>query len=155
MRQFRSKIKRHMTIVTAGLLAVSTLSHQVLAQEEEKQPEEPPSPEIELSRVGHADVSAEHRILSWFISDPSGIAEADVRIMKIEMGTMKPQILLQTDEWSGEVDVAELQKGPGLYAIIAKARDNENNENTAGLRFSYTEVRKECPAEKAWWPERG
>ncbi len=114
--------------------------------------EEPDRPHIELSRMGHADVNAKVRALSWHVSDPSGLAMVDVRIVKVAMGTMKPTEVFRSEEAEGRIDVAKLQKAPGLYAILVRARDMEKNENEAGLRLSYTEVRKDCPAVEAWWP---
>lgn len=114
--------------------------------------EEPKHPEIILSRKGHIDVNADKRVLAWQVSDPSGLALIETRIVKVESGSMKSVEVYRSDKSKGHVDMKSLKKGPGLYAILVKARNNEKEENEAGLRFSYAEVNPDCPTNKAWWP---
>jgi len=116
--------------------------------------EEVDDPRIVLSREGHADVNAKRRSFSWKIDDPDGLAGVSIRIVLIESVTMKPTELFRSDNPEGMVDLDRFGRGPGLYALLAVAKDKGLNEAKAGLRLAYTEVRKDCPEAKAWWPGR-
>ena len=110
-------------------------------------------PDIRLSRLGHIDVGAKQHVLSWQVDDPVGLAYVDARIVKVEEGSMQSEELYRSDRAEGSVELEELKHGPGLYALLVKAENKEKEVNAAGLRLSFAEVNKDCPTEKAWWPE--
>lgn len=134
------------------LLAVTavTLAHEEQDLDANKEPL--PGPLVELNRTGHLDISAEKRLLSWRVADPERIKSIQTQLLKIETGSMKAIELMTSDKLSGQVDLSEYKRGPGLYALLVKARDRDGREEETGIRLSYTELNPKCPTDKAWWP---
>lgn len=151
--RIRTKITATLTFGLLFTLLTSCSITKPIEEGKQLQSEEPKHPEIILTRKGHVDVNADSRTLTWQVSDPSGLTYVETRIVKIESGTMKMTELYRSDKPNGRIDVMSLKKGPGLYAILVKARNNEKEENKAGLRLSYAEINPDCPTKKAWWPK--
>lgn len=119
---------------------------------EEPVGEERPGPQIQLRKEGHADVRAKRRAISWEIADASGLAFVEVRLARVEPVSMKPAELYASTESRGTVDLQRLGKGPGLYALLVMAENNEGERGAAAVRFAYTMFREDCPSAKVWWP---
>ncbi len=142
-----------------GLVVISASSCTSLSTEsqlpkprDDIEVEEPKRPEIHLGREGHLVVGAKHRELSWQVSDPSGLASVEARVLKIEESTMVSTEVHRSNRPSGRVDLNALGHGPSLYALVVEAVNNEKNQSEAGIRFSYADSTSDCPSEKAWWP---
>ena len=142
-----------------GLVVISASSCTSLSTEpqlpkprDDIELEEPKRPEIHLGSEGHLVVGAKHRELSWQVSDPSGLASVEARVLKIEESTMVSTEVHRSNRPSGRVDLNALGHGPSLYALVVEAVNNEKNQSEAGIRFSYADSTSDCPSEKAWWP---
>ena len=109
-------------------------------------------PLVELTRTGHLDTSARKRTLAWSANDLKNIASIEVRVVKVEMQSMEATELFSSKELKGMVEVTEFQRGPGVYALLVKAKSRDGQKTTTGIRLSYTEVNPKCPDDEAWWP---
>ncbi len=146
--------------LVVGLVVISASSCTSLRTEQQPpkprddiEVEEPKRPEIYLAREGHLVVGAKHRELSWEVSDPSGLASVEARVLKIEDSTIVSTEVHRSNRPTGRVDLNALGYGPSLYALMVNAVNNEKDQNEAGIRFSYADTNPDCPSEKAWWPQ--